>query len=130
MVISATVTPITPVRRFLSVTRKQFLAGPLIRIATSGFWASIGFARAIRKTNAIAERIMSFMVCVYWGCVWGWAVLPGPLSAATGVICLVRRRQDQSGKSLHQLGVPLIGQHRLEARFDRTFRQLHPRAAT
>src|SRR5205085_6119016 len=60
----------------------------------------------------------------------GWAVLPGPLSAATGVIYLVRRRQDQSGKFRDQLGVLLIGQHRLEARFHRTFRQLHPRAAT
>src|SRR5205085_2040631 len=120
MVISATVTPITPVRRFLSVTRKQFLAGPLIRIATSGFWASIGFARAIRKTNAIAERIMSFMVCVFRGFFWGWAVLPGPLSAATGLIQLARRRQEQSVKFLDQLGVLLIGEHRLEARFCRT----------
>src|SRR5205814_5440946 len=83
MVISATVTPITPVRRFLSVTRKQFLAGPLIRIATSGFWASIGFARAIRKTNAIAERVMSFMVCVFRGLFWG-GPFAGPVVGCHG----------------------------------------------
>src|ERR1700736_6445456 len=138
MVRSAALTATADPWRFLSETAKQLWAG-LMQTATSGLAARSGVAKPSRNTNAIAERVLSFMVCVYWGCL-EVGRLPGPLSAghrfypfATAKTRTMRGPWLPRAKGrefLDNLRVFFIGQDRLEVRCHRACRQLYPRPTT